>query len=336
MLLIVVFAGAALVAGLVWSTVWATRSSRHGVRAVIRFARRQPAPPGGDTEKSARARDVRRAEWRAGLTDRVGVLVAGPALVSVGVAIAMTVVVVQIDRHRFTPRFEIDHSAWIATHAAAYGSWIITGFVAVLLSTVLRARSSESLRRKVGILWDLSTFWPRHAQPLGPPCYTDRALPELVYRTTWHVEQRHDVIISAHSQGSIIAATAALQLRADVRARVAFLTYGSPLQRLYARWFPTFFDRETFAELGRRLPGRWQNLYRSTDPIGGAIPPGPPVGPVNVRITPSDTVAPGDFVYPPIRVHSDYPVEPAYRAAVARLDLELRMSAISTGRRGVS
>jgi hypothetical protein len=170
----------------------------------------------------------------------------------------------------------------------------------------------------VGILWDLTTFWPRHAHPLGPPCYTDRALPEFLFRTRWHVQEGHDVILSGHSQGSIIAATALLQLRAHERQHVAFLTYGSPLQRLYAPWFPAYFNAETFTELERRLPGRWQNLHRTTDPIGGDIP-----GAIDVSIRPSNQVPDGDYVYPEIRVHSDYPLEPEFDTAISDLDRAL-------------
>jgi hypothetical protein len=257
---------------------------------------------------------------RARLTDRVGPILIGPALVAAGVALATSIIVVLIDTNHYDPSFEERHRAWIAQHAATYGSWIITAFALATLLVVLRARSNAHLRRTVGILWDLTTFWPRHAQPLGPPCYTDRALPEFVFRTSWHVGHDDDVIISAHSQGSIIAATAILQLSKEVRDHVAFLTYGSPLHRLYAPWFPAYFNVTTFAELDRRLANRWQNLYRNTDPIGGRIPPGPPT---NVEIIPIDTIPDGDFVYPKIRVHSDYPAEPAYRAAVSDLDHQL-------------
>jgi hypothetical protein len=114
-----------------------------------------------------------------------------------------------------------------------------------------------------------------------------------------------------------------LQLSEQVRGHVAFLTYGSPLHRLYAPWFPAYFNVATFAELDKRLANRWQNLYRNTDPIGGRIPPGPPT---NVEIIPVDEIGNGDFVYPPIRAHSDYPIEPQYRAAVSALDHQLRDS----------
>ena len=78
-----------------------------------------------------------------------------------------------------------------------------------------------------------------------------------------------------------------LQLSEQVRGHVAFLTYGSPLHRLYAPWFPAYFNVATFAELDQRLADRWQNLYRNTDPIGGRIPPGPPT---NVEIVPVDAI----------------------------------------------
>ena len=173
--------------------------------------------------------------------------------------------VVLIDTHHYRPAFETHHTEWIAEHAGAYGSWIITVFVRNALLIVLRARSNESLRRKVGILWDLSTFWPRHVQPLA----CRRATPTGRSRSSCSVRagtssNNANVIISADSQGTVIAATAVLQLRKEIRGHVAFLTYGSPLQRLYVPWFPAFFDVATFEELGNRLPQRWDNLYRTT------------------------------------------------------------------------
>ncbi len=286
---------------------------------------------GRSRQADARARAIAVAERRARLTDRIGSVVLVPALVALVVAVATTVVVVMIDTNHYRPAFEVDHRGWIADHATIYGSWMITAFAAAMVLMVLRARSNESLRRKVGIVWDLTTFWPRHAQPLGPPCYTDRALPELVFRITWYVkEENQDVIFSAHSQGTVIAAPVVLQLRPSVREHVALLTYGSPLQRLYARWFPAFFNRATFDEMGMRLCGKWQNLYRNTDPIGGSIP----AGPGNVVVEPDNTIAPGDFVYPPIRAHSDYPLEPAFTAAVGELDERLRAAPLTSRRSG--
>ncbi len=49
------------------------------------------------------------------------------------------------------------------------------------------------------------------------------------------------MILSGHSHGSVLAAAALLQLPAEVLPRVALLTHGSPLHRLYAQLFPAYF-----------------------------------------------------------------------------------------------
>jgi hypothetical protein len=112
-----------------------------------------------------------------------------------------------------------------------------------------------------------------------------------------------------------------------VRDHVALITYGCPLQRLYAPWFPAYFNAATFAELDTRVEKRWVNLYRSTDPIGGCIPPGGDAGPRNVRIEPKPTIPPGDIAYPPILVHSEYPSEQAFDDNIRTLDHALQAQA---------
>jgi hypothetical protein len=135
------------------------------------------------------------------------------------------------------------------------------------------------------------------------------------------------VVLAPHSQGSIISAAALACTDAELTGRVGYLTYGSPLSRLYAQAFPAMFTRELLAALCDRLTSangtlRWRNLFRPTDPIGGkvmAVPPGVPedrtavVGEVDVEVLP---VICG-------RSHSDYPKEPAYAAARAELEAEL-------------
>jgi hypothetical protein len=321
-LLAVIYGVALIVIAVGWLLVMLIDRSRNVLVSLSRFVRGVPAPDPLSVERLQRERQVQRAERLAGLTDHAGPILAVPSTVAAAVAVALTFVVVRLDTHHYLPTFEM-HGHWIADHATTYGSWIITAFTGLLLATVLRARSSEHLRRSVGILWDLTTFWPRHAHPLAPPCYTDRALPEFAYRTRWHVQEGRDVIVSAHSQGTIIAATVLLQLHQPERDHVAFLTYGSPLQRLYAPWFPSFFNAAAFVELDRRVSGRWTNLYRTTDPIGGPISPRSPAGPTNMRITPVVGTTAGDIAYPEIRVHSDYQAEPEYADAISQLDQQL-------------
>ncbi|MGW5333290.1 hypothetical protein [Streptomyces bauhiniae] len=151
------------------------------------------------------------------------------------------------------------------------GSWLIgVGFL-LFVTWGRRAYKDASARRTIGILWDVGTFWPRAAHPFAPPCYAERAVPDLTWRTaTWTERTGGRLVLSGHSQGSVLVAAAAWQLPPAVRQRVALLTYGSPLERLYGRWFPAHFGPAALAALHRDICC-WRNLHRRTDPIGGPI-----------------------------------------------------------------
>lgn len=158
-----------------------------------------------------------------------------------------------------------------AETAQALGSWLV-GFGFILFVTMgRRAYRDASARRTIGILWDVGTFWPRAAHPFAPPCYAERAVPDLTWRMcTWTERTGGRLVISGHSQGSVLAAAAVWQLPPTTRRRVALLTYGSPLERLYGRWFPAYFGPKALRGLSGELDC-WRNLWRRTDPIGGPM-----------------------------------------------------------------
>lgn len=209
----------------------------------------------------------------------------------------------------------------------------LTG-LGILLLGLLSYRSEET-RRSVAAVWDLGTFWPRTVHPFAPPCYAERAVPELAKRVTT-LTGNGAVILSGHSHGSVLAAAALLQLPPQVLDRVALLTHGSPLHRLYSRIFPAFFGDPVLHELGERIGWRWVNLWRNTDAVGGPIfsahrPGQPPqvTGPAGevdrrLRDPRSLTVPPDDTVPPPINRHWPYHTDEAYEAAVRELAERLR------------
>jgi hypothetical protein len=218
-----------------------------------------------------------------------------------------------------------------------FGTLVLGGFALALLLLGRRAYRNAQLRRTIGILWDLATFWPRASHPLAPPCYCERALPDLICRIRAAAPTGdRRVVLSAHSQGTVIAAALVLQLEDDERERVRLVTYGSPLRRLYAGAFPVWFGPATLETIGWLLtpgatmgaPGdapraawRWRNLYRRTDPIGGWVvadqPPEQKTGVDWQLIDPAFDPPAGDTRPPAIRGHSGYLDDPAYAAAVA-------------------
>ncbi|WP_326644172.1 hypothetical protein OIE67_24600 [Nonomuraea fuscirosea] len=260
------------------------------------------------------AEAVARTWALASLTDRAG-LVLG---VLTGIGVAGSAAVGTIHQLRlFTP------DGGLAGRAASIGGWALAAVISGLALLGRRTYRDPRLRRTIGVLWDVATFWPRAIHPLAPPCYTERVVPELTARIgTLAATERDQVVLSGHSQGSVIAAAVVLQLDPALRGRVRMLTHGSPLRRLYAPFFPAYFGEP--GPRAVREAVTWCNLYRLSDPIGGAV---------FRRVDPlaggrRDAVdrfcwdpprpGPGEPL-PETRWHTDYWLEPSYGEALNHL-----------------
>ncbi|MGW2788777.1 hypothetical protein ACWC9H_02510 [Streptomyces sp. NPDC001251] len=273
---------------------------------------------------TGRTRRIAAARAMARLTDRAPLLlgiVAGASLLLGAAALAGAWWAGQV------PARAADAApapvAFGADAAQSLGSWC-TGFGFLLFVTWgRRAYKDAAARRTVGILWDVGTFWPRAAHPFAPPCYAERAVPDLAWRmNTWTGRTGGRLVISGHSQGSVLATAAVWQLPAGTRRRVALLTYGCPVERLYGRWFPAYFGPAQLAALHQEVHC-WRNLWRATDPIGGPVRV---IGDVD-RGPLLDPVAYGRTdLHPlpaPILGHSDYQADPAFARERALLLVEL-------------
>lgn len=245
--------------------------------------------------------------------------------------------------------------SWISAHLHALvtlGIPTLAGVVVTLIYLGRQAFHNPQVRRTVGILWDVAAFWPRAAHPLAPPCYMERTLPALLAR----IEHTGDdastavpagpalVVLSCHSQGTVIGAAVVAQLKLSTTKRVALLTYGSPLRRIYSRFFPAFFGTAQLELLGHYLSQdqrnthtaaadshlhrrcwRWRNLYRPSDMIGGPIfaDYGHIDGPADDvdwwLLDPSLRWAEDDVCPPPINAHSGYPDDPQYETALEEI-----------------
>lgn len=227
---------------------------------------------------------------------------------------------------------------------AAVGSSLLL----VLLGSYLRR--SESTRKAVGVIWDLATFWPRAAHPLGPPCYAERVVPELTTRIRWALGKQALVVFSGHSQGSLIAVAVAARLEDEELKHLRLVTYGSQIRALYGRVFPAVFGpsfmgnqptngaptlRDGFPDIpppagadevtpyfptsaetlrARLGPDHWINLFRRTDPLGYRVfTDYDSDHDLPVREVPVEAVGdPG----PRIGGHSGYQHTPEYRRVV--------------------
>lgn len=294
---------------------WATEpGSADRTRPAGDTAATPATAPGASGSQSAALRRVATVIALASLTDRAGRIVGRIVVVAGLVLLAgLGVYAAGFDD---TPLVE---DPPLSTLTAA-GTWLMGAFAIGLVSLVWATARHPALRRTVGILWDIGSFWPRAAHPLAPPSYGERAVPDLTERTAVLTAAPNSrVILSGHSQGSVIVAATMRQLPPHVSAKVDLVTHGSPLRRLYARNFPAYFGHASLAGVAESA-GSWLNLYRDTDPIGSWIFTPDDAGQhpsgrkhVDHRLLDPPTLA------EPIAGHSDYWADPRYADQLDRL-----------------
>lgn len=196
-------------------------------------------------------------------------------------------------------------------------------------------------RRGFAVIWDVIMFWPRWFHPLAPPAYG----PNVVTRLRSEIRRRADpgesgdstcpLVVAAHSQGTVITLVALAGLAGTTREspsgefecekpemvrNLGLLTYGCPIDHLYDRYFPS----AGFTAVARAMAvaldvsdgsgGRWANLHRATDPIGGPL-----LEPIDVPV-PDPVVVDGEEVY---RMHSFYEPTEQFRSSRARIETRL-------------
>jgi hypothetical protein len=195
------------------------------------------------------------------------------------VVIGMVTAVVLLGVQLFAPdAIQSWINSWPSQVFTATSWFVAVGIPVGVIWAIRRAYGSRQTRKLIGTLWDVVTFWPRWFHPLAPPSYSGRAVPEL--RTRVDALVRGDsrdlseatVVVTAHSQGSVLALAAFDGLRGqDWLDKVSLVTHGSPITRLYVRLFPAHMVDPIERVFDALHQERWVNLYRLTDPIGGAI-----------------------------------------------------------------
>ena len=294
-----------------------------GVRLLLRRHRLEPQVDAA--YRPGRQTSTTRSGQIAGALAKAELIDAGPVLIGTVAALAFLLAAASLAGALLSGRTpalaaagEPSLVAYAATALQSTGAWLVGMFTVLLVAVGRAAYKQVSTRRVVGVFWDIGTFWPRAAHPFAPPCYAERAVPDLHWRIrTWlDADPRRQLVLSGHSQGTVLAAAAVWQLDPETRARVALLTYGCPLRRLYGRFFPGFMGPEDLLRLHRDAPC-WRNLFRVTDYIGGPVrvpvPAGRPAVDAPVFVDPLAYDRDREHPLPvPILAHSDYRVDPRF------------------------
>lgn len=180
------------------------------------------------------------------------------------------------------------------TWVVGKGDWIV-GLAGVAVIGSFVGAGMLTNRRPLGLLWDLMCFLPRTAHPFAPPCYAERAVPEIADRSREFLDESpdHRVVLSAHSLGAVLAVAALFALPEGYLRRVQLLTYGVQLRPYFGRIFPELLGPVVLGtppvragalfscDPWRRNPGtaperglttllgpNWINLWRRTDYLG--------------------------------------------------------------------
>ena len=270
----------------------------------------RPEEAAGLSPSDRKVKRVALAVAVASVTDGVGRVVGRVVLVaSVVLLAALGVYVAGEQNWRFV------EEPPLAT-LTAFGTWIMGLFALGIVVLAWNSYRNPALRRTIGILWDVGSFFPRAAHPLAPPSYGERAIPELARRVrTLTATPSSRVVLSGHSQGSVMVVATVLQLAPETADRVDLLTHGSPVRRLYLRFFPAYFGPDALRAAYQQVGGRWRNLYRDTDPIGAWAldPPTVADAPIDRRLIDPRTLA------DEIQGHSDYWTDAGYARALTEL-----------------
>ncbi len=153
----------------------------------------------------------------------------------------------------------------------------VSASLPIVYGVVLRLAFRQEKWRKVLLSpFDVGTFFPRSFHPFAPPSYTERAVPELT-RRIWRLHDNQGrVVLTAHSQGSVVAAAVLARESARLGEKgIGLVTLGSPLAKLYRWAFPALVSDALLQGFARGNGGlgavRWRNVYYDTDYIGGPV-----------------------------------------------------------------
>lgn len=163
----------------------------------------------------------------------------------------------------------------IPVYEASVGGFflfVISSILLVSFFAILAAKTYLFMRKYLApilkILADVILYTGSAAYRNALMCYVRDSLNSINPAT-------RNIVIVAHSLGSVIAVDVLREFwTPPPGTRVTLITAGSPLARLFHRFFPESYPSASIllSQVASRVPQfRWINVYRPNDPIGAAI-----------------------------------------------------------------
>jgi hypothetical protein len=267
--------------------------------------------PPNENRPSGRLRTVADARRVAGLLHR-----GEPLLGVLAVLTAVALVPLAIP-----PVGDLLEGAPFWNNLLAASRWAI-GLIALAAVAFVVTNAVTSTERPLALVWDIICFFPRAGHPFAPPCYAERAVPEVTKRIKRWMGSNEagpdgKVILSAHSMGATIAVGAILAMKGDEEidalGNVALLTHGVQLRPYFSRFFPEVFGPRVLGVRGTLAPRMLESDPWRRQVIADNRPP---VLPVHKDDDPPSVVEllGGDFR------DREHPVPPRWRSLWRRTD----------------
>lgn len=252
-----------------------------GVTFVLHGSGGITLPAIGPTEREF-SEDIFRVRWTSGMMQRVEPVLgwmSGAAAVTLAAAAVLGLWAESGGPGSVPPvlgGWATDRRGASWEQALVLGTLAAAG--AAIIASAVRSAREKTPDRPLGLLWDLTAWLPRSAHPFGPPCYSERVIPELAGRMERWLAVSGDrrVILATHSLGTVLGIAAIFQLarlKPDLVKRVRLLTFGTQVRPYFGRFLPEFFGPAVLGTPGVKAPSlRTRDPWAKKD-IETGVPP---------------------------------------------------------------
>jgi len=162
------------------------------------------------------------------------------------------------------------------------------GFTIAVAVAAVFTLSWEKFAMGVGLAHDVTSYFAENPNSQSDDLYPIRNAMhrrfELVFANLTDLFGDREVVVIAHSQGTVIAVEALRNLNLTSKIKkLKLITMGSPYENIYRSYFGSDFSEPTEL-LTDGWVSEWKNIFRSDDYIGTSIGPFEANWPENIQV----------------------------------------------------